>query len=261
MNTTKVWGTLLLGLVFTTSAFATNLDNFENFEVDTDLVTFESDFEKGKRPPGMTNRVRAYDPINKVKYQKVVLGEVQKATGFFKSYDYFRYVTVYDAFEEEERIAYLPYVEEACFDDSFFFAQWDESRSITVTLSSSIGFEKLGLSASVGMSIAQGTTFSIGRRLKATKGIKARHYPFKRSESHEGVTYIQTYNSKTKKYGYLAQSIYDSWTDSYPYEFYLDNQNVGFVAKREILEKCEGYDEESKEDDTHAIFGGRSKTK
>lgn len=257
----KVWGLLSISVVFFSVSAKADLKGFDYNEVDTDLVTFESDYTKSKRPPRMTNRVRAYDPINKVRYQKVVLGKVQRASGFFKNYDYYRYVTVYDVFEQEERIAYLPYVEEACFDDSFFFAQWDESRTITVTLNSSIGFDKLGLSASVGMSISEGTTFSIGRRLKATKGLRARHYPYKRSEEHEGVTYIQTYNSKTKKYGYLTQSLYDSWTNSYPYDFYLDNQNVGFIAKREVLEKCEGYEGDKTDNDNNALLllGGKNK--
>ena len=239
MNFFKIWGLLGLSLMATTS-WANHSQEMVNIEIDSDLVIFEESFEKGKRPT-MTDQVRAYDPINKDSYQKVLLGKVNKESGMFSNYDYWRYVTVYDVFEEEERIGFLPYFEEDCFDDSSFMAQWGESRSIKVTLKSDIGFAKLGLTASVGMSIEQGTTFSTARRIKATLGLKARHYPYKLSDTYEGVTYIQTYNTKTKKYGYLLPSYMDKWTNSYPYDFYLDNQNVGFKAKREIVEYCQDY--------------------
>lgn len=239
MNFFKIGGLLSLSLMATIS-YANEAEGMVNITIDNDLVIIEEDFEKGKRP-AMTDRVRAYDPINKISYEKVLLGKINKSTGLFSDYDYWRHVTVYDVFQEEERIAYLPYFEEACFDDSFFMAQWGESRSIKVTLKSDIGVSGLGLSASVGMSIEEGTTFSTARRIKATLNIKANHYPYKLSDTHEGVTYIQTYNKKTKKYGYLRPSYIDRWTNMYPHEFYLDNQNVGFKSKREIVEYCPGY--------------------
>jgi len=188
---------------------------------------------------------KAYDPINKKNYQKVMVGKTFKAS-YFSSYTHWRYVTVYNVHTEAERIAYLPYFEEECFDNSVFMAQWGETRSIRVTLKSevgaSVGVGDLGLSASVGMSIEQGMSFSTQRRVRAVEGIRARHYPMKLSDRYQGVTYIQTYNENKKTYGYLTKSIYEDWFGGYPYSFELDNQNVGFKVKREILEYCEGYD-------------------
>lgn len=245
MKGNKFLAVMFFSLILTnTQVFADSkvTTQMMNIDVDTSLIAFdEYDFEKGKKPR-MTDNVRAYDPINKDNYEKVLLGKVQKETGYFKDYDYWRYVTVYDVFTSEEQVAYLPYFEEACFDDSAFMAQWGESRSVRVTLKSELGFSKLGLSASVGMSIETGMTFSTARRIKATKNIRARHYPYKLSDAFEGVTYVLTFNSKTKKYGYLLPSRMQKWNDSYPYEFYLDNQNVGFMSKREVVEYCPGYE-------------------
>lgn len=196
--------------------------------------------EKGKKPT-MKSKLRAYDPINKVSYEKAIAGPVYVETSLFANYHVWRYVTVYDVHKTSERVAYLPYFEEECHDNSFFMAEWGESRSFKVTLKSDLGFSKLGLSASVGMSIEQGTTFSSSRRIKATEGIRARHYPVKLSDTYEGITYIQTYNTKTKKYGYLVPNMLERAFDTYPYDFYLDNQNIGFKADREVLEYCPGY--------------------
>ncbi len=214
---------------------AENLINIEN--------TQENLYPLGK---GDFNYIpRAYDPINKTKYQKVMVGKTFKAS-YFSSYTHWRYVTVYNVKTEAERIAYLPYFEEECFDNSVFMAQWGESRSISVTLKSeigaSVGVGDIGLSASVGMSIQQGMSFSTQRRVRAVEGIRARHYPMKLSDNYVGVTYIQTYNENKETYGYLTKSLYEDMFGGYPYAFELDNQNVGFKVKREILEYCQEYD-------------------
>lgn len=204
--------------------------------------------------------VRAFDPINKITYQKALVGPTNRATGLFKSYDYWRYVTVYNIEEVSERISYLPYFYEDCHDNSFFMAQWDESRSIKVTIKTELGFSELGLSASIGMSLEQGVTFSASRRVRAVEGIQAKHYPYKLSENWDGMTYIQTYNSETKSYGYLKPSRFESWTNSYPYQFSLDNQNVGFRVVREIEKTCDGYNPQAdpvKDSDMY-LRGGRS---
>lgn len=218
-----------------------------HYEVDTDeVIEFEEVFAKGKTPL-MKSKIRAYDPINKVSYEKAMAGPIFVDTNLFSNFHYWRYVTVYDVHPMSERVAYLPYFEEECHDNSFFMAEWGESRSFKVTLKSDLGFSKLGLSASVGMSIEEGTTFSTSRRIKATEGIRARHYPVKLSDTYQGITYIQTYNKKTKKYGYLVPNMLERAFDTYPYDFVLDNQNIGFKAEREILEKCSNYNPENDE--------------
>lgn len=189
-------------------------------------------------------KMKPYDPIEKKYYQKVMVGKTFKAS-MLSSYTHWRYVTVYNVKTLEERIAYLPYFQEECYDNSLFMGQWGETRSMKVTFKTEVGASAsvgaLGLSASVGMSIEEGVSFSAQRRIRAVEGIQARHYPYKLSDTWEGVTYIQTYNEKTKKYGYLDKSIADRWFGGYPYGFFLDNQNIGMSVKRVILKKCENY--------------------
>lgn len=211
---------------------------FRNAQVieDENLI----DFDNAKSLRRIT--VYPYDPINKKYYDKAFAGEVYRA-GFFSSYTHWRYVTAYDVEEKEEPIAYLPYYEEECYDDSFRHASWGESRSLKVSLKSEVatkvGTESFGLSSSISISVENGLVFSTSRNIKATLGLKARHYPYKKSETFVGKTWIQTYNSKTGQLGYLLPSIADNWFDSYPYEFELNNQNVGFVVKREVIKYCE----------------------
>jgi len=188
---------------------------------------------------------RAYDPINKDWYKKSIVGKTYKSSNPFANYHYWRHITVYNVFSDTEQLSYLPWYEEQCFESSYRMASWQETRSFKVSLSSTVGAEGLGLKASVSMSIESGVSFSTTRNIMATKGVQARHYPYKYAEEWEGVTYIQTYNKTTKKYGYLAKSATEQIFGGYPYEFYLDNQNMGFQIKREIIKKCDEYQEGS----------------
>lgn len=214
------------------------LENVENIRV-IEQELFESSTEKGFP---RSSRVRAYDPINRVRYDKTIVGPTKRATGFFKDYDYWRYVTVYNSETIKERISYLPYFYEECHDDSWRLGGWDESRSVKVTMKSELGIGELGLSASVGVSVEQGVTFSFSRSAKGTAGIEARHFPYKISETWTGVTYIQTYDSKSRSFGFLRPSTFQNMMNSYPHDFELDNQNVGFRAEREVIRTCDGYD-------------------
>lgn len=188
--------------------------------------------------------VRAYDPVNKKRYEKSVAGKTYKAS-IFRGYDYWRYVTVYNVSTDAERVTYLPYFEENCHDSSFFMAQWGETRTFKVSMTSSVGakvgIDGLGLESSLSITLEQGVAFSAQRRVQAVKGLAAKHYPYKISDKWKGVTYIQTYNKDTKTYGYLLPSYYDEWFGEYPFNFELDNQNVGFKVKREIIHTCEDY--------------------
>jgi len=234
-----------------------NLDDFDVVEENESVFLYDGDtdpFESalmsvtsgrsnisGFRSRIMTNNVRAYDPINRKRYRNVILGQVYKSRNVLNGYTHWRYITVYNATRSSERVAYLPTHEEACYDDSFFFAEWGESRSITVTLDAKAGAEGLGLSASVGMSVSQGTTFSTNRRLKATLGVRAVHIPYKLSTTHRGITYIMVYDSKTRKHKYLTKGAgFDRMIGArYPYRFLLTNQDLGFKVKRKVIETCE----------------------
>lgn len=199
------------------------------------------------------DNVAPYDPINKKYYQQAFAGKTYKAP-FLAGYDYWRYVTVYNVRTVAERVAYLPYFEEDCHDASWAMAEWGESRSLKVSLGSSLGAEALGLRASVTMSIESGVTFSASRRIQAVKGIAAKHYPYKLSDVWEGVTYIQVYWKDKNKYGYLTKPLgFNRWQE-YPFPFALDNQNVGFKVKRELTRKCSNYDPEADPVNQSALY-------
>ena len=223
--------TLIL-LIFNLSAVSAGTSGFVNQTAQFDLLidsTNISAFDDSI----MTRSVRAYDPINKEKYEKVIVGPVQKKPFFKlgKGYTHFRYVTVYNVTRESERIAYLQSFDEDCHDNSFAMAQWTETRKLSVTLTSKVGAKALGMSASVSGSITQGITFSSSRRIKSTLNVKAIHTPYKVSDTHTGITYIQTYDSKTGSYGFLTGK-------SYPLPFKINNQNIAMKVDREILEQC-----------------------
>ena len=244
--------TFLPALLFSSKSFAfddlssAKLKDVPSIFKDADVIEvgYLSPFLKQglvrKRFP--INSVYPFDPINEKHYEKAIAGETYQA-GIFSSYTHWRYVTVYDVKEIMEPIAYLPYYEEECYDDSFRLASWGESRSLKVSLRSEIaakvGVEGMGLSSSISTTLEKGITFSTSRSIKATLGLKARHYPYKRSETWTGKTWIETYNTNTGAVGYLLPSVIQDLMDSYPYDFELDNQKVGFVVQREVIEYCE----------------------
>lgn len=232
---------LILAVLLASTAAHAGFGNLgEAIELD---VPYLGEYEaiKGGFP---NTKVKTYDPVNKKRYEKVVVGETYKAS-IFDGYDYWRYVTVYNVKTEAERVAYLPYFEEDCHDASQVMAQWDESRTFKVSLSTSVGLNKLGLNASVTMSVETGVTFSAARRIHATEGIQARHIPYKLSDRWEGVTYIQIYWKDTNELGYLRKLGGFDRFEEYPFPFELDNQNVGFRVKREVLKVCNGYTPEN----------------
>lgn len=224
------------------SIFLTNESNYNVYGFISKALQFNS-FEKnnvsGVKSKIMTSNVKAFDPFNNVSYTHVLLGEVYKNKNPFKrKYTHYRHVTVYDIEKETERVAYLPTHDEDCHDNSPFMAEWSESKTLTVSLDSKVGAEGLGLSASVGMSISQGVTYSTSRRIKGVQNVVATHTPMKISETYRGVTYIMGYNSKTKKHFALKAP---NRFQSYPYDFQLTNQNLGFRVERKVHEYCEGY--------------------
>lgn len=99
----------------TIQAGTTNVEVPQHILFETDRSKSNIEFPK--------STVRAYDPVGKKYYQEVMAGEAYKAS-ILSSYHYWRYVTVYNVESVSERIAYLPYFEEECHDNSVFMAQW-----------------------------------------------------------------------------------------------------------------------------------------
>lgn len=246
---------LIMTTLFSFNSFAVG-DGFGNLseaiekEIPSELAQLKVIPSNSHQKSFPSSTARAFDPISKKSYQKSMAGETYKFSFLdskIRGFTHWRYVTVYNVKTTSERVAYLPYFEEECHDSSFFMGQWGESRSMKVTLKTEVGssvtYAGIGVSASVGMSIEEGVTFSTQRRVQAIEGIHARHYPYKLSDTWTGVTYIQTYNSDSGKYGHIGKSYADDWFGGYPYEFSLDNQNVGLKVKREVLNVCEGYNQ------------------
>ncbi|MBG59418.1 MAG: hypothetical protein CME67_01200 [Halobacteriovoraceae bacterium] len=210
-------------------------------------------FEEGRTKSFPSVTPSAYDPINKRYYDKVIVGKANKAS-FLQDYDYYRYVTVYNVISEEEQVAYLPYFEESCHDSSFFMAQWGESRSMKVSLTSTVSAEALGIGGSLAMSIEAGVTFSTSRRVQATLGLHAKHFPYKLSDRYVGITYIQVYTEDENQFGYVTKPGGMDRFKEYPYPFELNNQNVGFAVKREIVKTCDNYDPSSDRVEEGALY-------
>ncbi|MGK0367944.1 MAG: hypothetical protein ACI9QD_001084 [Thermoproteota archaeon] len=245
---------MLLSLLNTSTTYAQEIIEMKNTPAGlihqiSDMQPVESlnlDKERNPHKKAIPSKTwRSYDPIEKNWYSDTIVGKTYKSSNPFASYDYWRYITVYDKEGASEQLAYLPWYEEACWEESFRMAAWQETKTFKVSLTTQVGAEGLGLSASVEMSIEQGVSFSTTRNVMATKGIAARHYPFKYAEEWEGVTWIQTYNKSTKTYGYLKKSMFEDTFGGYPYDFYLDNQNMGFQIKRDVTKKCDGYSQSS----------------
>ena len=249
-NKTVLSFTSILLLSLTGNALAFNEADFEHKTAHRGLLVLE---DRGREGMSQDDLLYPYDPVNHRQYEEVMVGKTFSDPNPLNNYSHWRYVTVYNINHSTERVAYLPYFEESCHDDSFFMAQWGESRTLQVTLSSEVKAESLGVSASVSMSITQGLTFSTSRRVKATAGIEAKHYPMKLSDTHSGVTYIQTYNSRTKTYGWLVQNLFRP-SSVYPYRFRLNNQNIGFKVRREITKRCPGYDSETDVSEPDTLF-------
>ncbi len=191
----------------------------------------------------MSNEVSGTDPFSGKIYENVMLGKVYKTASFFNNtYTHYRYVTLFEVEKQTERIAYLNSYDEACHDDSFFMAEWSSSKTLTVSLETKAGFEQLGLSASVGLSVSEGVTFSNARKVKAVKGVEAIHHPYSYKEVHTGITYIMTYNMKTDEHFVRRYSDFNFAQKrkfrKYPFKYKLDNQNIGFRVQREVISHC-----------------------
>jgi hypothetical protein len=65
----------------------------------TEAIFYEVEGIKNKGSKFPSDHVRAYDPINKTRYEKAIVGKVYRNSDWFSDYDYWRYVTVYDVNE------------------------------------------------------------------------------------------------------------------------------------------------------------------
>ena len=237
-------------------------EGFEAGSIEVELQDLEQNgvfefFAQKAKGPGFPRDmvVPAYDPIRHKKYEKVILGPTLKG-GMLRNYDYWRYVTVYNVYENaDERLPHWPIIQESCHDTGPGFASWSEEVSFSVELSSSVKIGNLGLGMNVAGSIRKGVRHQISRRARATWGYQVDHSPHFSSEDWEGVTYVQVYNSKTKEQGFLQPSGIEKGMGTYPYYFRLTNQNHKIKIFREEVQKCTGpeWDDAKKPEEEYVL--------
>ncbi len=196
--------------------------------------------------PFPTTAIPAIDPITKEKKDRVLIGPAFRVRGHGSGFDYYRYVSFYDVFKRRERIYELPEHQEECHDNSAIFASYNYNFTYSASVTASASLEGLGLSATITASRA----FSTGRQLLGIGGIEAVHTPYFVKQDWEGRTFIQTYNSKTRKTAFLTeQREGSSWfvqtflpilaETEYPMEFEIKDADWSFQVQRTILRHCD----------------------
>jgi hypothetical protein len=207
-----------------------------------------------------TDRIRAYDPINKKLYDDVYVGKTYRASNK-KNYTHWRYITVYNNKKVETRMQNFMAITEECHDKGWNIGSWNQTNTFSVSLTSQASVEAMGIGASVSLSLSAGVTFSVQKPIQGTQGLKATHVPYQITEDQAGITYIQVLLSNNK-IGYIVKlaelnsfirflGLYSSTGSettvpmssgsSYPFKFKLTNQNPTFRAKRENVSYCSGY--------------------
>ena len=183
---------------------------------------------------------------NKKKYDQVLVGPAFKAKNSSGNFDYYRYVTFYDVEKKKERIYSLPIQHEDCSDKSELFASYSYSYSFSAAVTASASLEGLGLSSS----FTRARTFSTGRNIRATGELIADHTPYFVKQTWVGKTYIQTFNSKTKKETFLKQGNAEQpewWVkilfpvlaqSRYPMDFEAKDADWTFLVERTITGHC-----------------------
>lgn len=103
-------------------------------------------------------------------------------------------------------------------------------------------FDKVGINVGVDLSQSVENWNNVSRTITPSF-IAAVHEPYLAWNTLSGVVYIETYNSKTKKWGYLSPlensfHFVDPKMFSYPYETYVDNYNPIFYVKTFVKAYC-----------------------
>lgn len=127
-------------------------------------------------------------------YSKTLNGPTYRSTNPFDGYDYWRYVTFYNTRRVERQFTQFPRVYEECQDQSRF-TTYTQSIRVYVQVEAKIGTHLLGVAMKAGAE----KSVSVSRNLNGVLGEEAIHTPYITSETWNGVTYIQTYNARTKR--------------------------------------------------------------
>lgn len=188
------------------------------------------------------------DPINGTIYQNILVGPNLKVPWYDPlnraRFDFYRYITLYNSARTPEFLmTNFPSVQEECYDEGWRFAEWSQDVNFEITYTGTVGAEYLGLSASIQMSIKKGVNYRTSRSLRGTLGLEAIHLPYGSTEDWTGITYIQYYDSSSGDWGFQGKTLLnDTNLTSYPFPFYINNQNFIFKVKRTGVRICPGFE-------------------
>ncbi len=194
--------------------------------------------------PFVGNVPSKVDPIYHQSYDSVLLGPSLKAPSGL-SFDYYRYVTYYNITERTERIHELPIHRQECGDQAEIFATYTYSYTFSSQINASVTIEGLGLSST--MTAAK--TISTTRNLSAEGHVIAEHTPYFIKQDWSGLTFMQTYQKKSKRIKFITQVRDESspWIQfflpafshsAYPMNFEVKNADWIFDVEKRVLQKC-----------------------
>ena len=154
------------------------------------------------RDPFPAGGVSFQDPMSQKAVDRVLIGPAFKAQKGAQ-FNYYRYVTFYNIEKRKERITTLPVQREQCFDKSEVFASYTYSYAFAAAVNASVSLEGLGLSTT----LTKTQTLTMGRNIRATGKIVADHTPYLIKQDWYGRTFIQTYNTNTRKAEFVERTI------------------------------------------------------
>lgn len=178
--------------------------------------------------PFVNHHVAMVDPILKKRVDGILTGKAFKSND--TSYDYFRYVTFYNVEVRKERVEGVPAKREQCHNTFAMFSGVDFVETYTATVTATASFKSLGLTVSGSVSKAVQNRENFG----ATGGIIADHIPYFLKEDWFGRTFIETYDSKTRKFAFIVKEEFrQAFRPPSAYGF-QSSVNTGSIKKERI---------------------------
>ncbi len=207
-----------------------------------DAGWFESDFD-----PFENQTIALNDPLTNQKFHKVLTGPAYYVR-FTPGYDYYRYVTFYNESIRPERAVEFTIIKQSCHDTFERLATMQKSQTYRTEVKAGISWEGLGLEATMALEERAGMDFNIAA---LPGGFEADHVMYYDNVNWKGYTYIQTFNSRTQKFGWVQKrerepsiSIFsilfpDVANPPYPIPFQVKRADRKIRDQIENLRKCD----------------------
>ena len=160
----------------------------------------ESWFEVDENP-FVDQRLTNWDPLTHKKFDKTLAGPAYYVR-FTAGYDYYRYVTFYNESIRPERAVEFTIITQSCHDTFERLATLQRSQTYRTEVKARVSWEGLGLEATMSLEERAGMDFNIAA---LPGGFEADHVIYYDNINWKGYTYIQTYNSRTQKFGWVQR--------------------------------------------------------